>query len=221
MIQFEAQGQMFDGYLSVPASGSGPGVIVIQEWWGLVDHIKDVADRFAREGFVALAPDMYQGRVAEEPDEAGKMMMALRIDTVERQLAGAVDALASHPACETETVGVIGFCMGGQLALLAATVNPKVGACADFYGVHPNVKPRFENLRGPVLGIFALRDDMTSPEVVAQLDETLNRLGKPHEFHSYDADHAFFNDQRPSVYNAEAAADAWKRTVEFFEKNLI
>ena len=117
MVEFAANGKSSGGYLATPASGSGPGVIVIQEWWGLVDHVKDVADRFAGEGFVALAPDMYHGETATSPDDAGKLMMALNIEQTERDLRGAVDYLLARDEVTGDRVGTVGFCMGGQLSL--------------------------------------------------------------------------------------------------------
>ncbi len=221
MISFEGNGEEFAGYLAAPASGGGPGLLVLQEYWGLVDHIKDLCERFSQEGFLALAPDLYKGDTTRDPDDATTMMQALNIAETERILAEAARTLLDRRECASETVGVIGFCMGGQLALFAATENPKISACVDFYGIHPKVQPSFRNLHGPVLGIFAEKDHMTTQEVVKALDRELTVLEKPHEFHTYPGtDHAFFNDTRPEVYDAEAAADAWKRTVAFLKENI-
>ncbi len=221
MIEFQSNGGTARGYLSVPESGRGPGVVVIQEWWGLVPHIKDVADRFAREGFVALAPDLYHGDVARSPDEAGKMMMALNISQTEKDLRGAVQYLLNHEATEGDAVGAVGFCMGGVLSLYAASKNEQVGACVVFYGIHPKVEPDFENLRAPVLGLYAEKDQFVPPEAVRALEEKFAEHGKSIETRIYPGtDHAFFNDTRPEVHDPEAAADAWRRTLEFFRKNL-
>ena len=221
IVHFPANGWNADGYLSIPDSGNGPGVIVIQEWWGLVDHIKDVCDRFAAEGFVALAPDLYRGKTTKSPDEAGKLMMALRIDEAEKNLKGAAAYLATHDSMTSEKVGVVGFCMGGALALYTATKNANVGACVVFYGGHPNVKPDLPNLQSPVLGLYAAKDGFVTPDSVRQLESKLKELGKSIETIIYpDTDHAFFNDTRPEVYNAEAADDAWRRTIEFLRKYL-
>jgi carboxymethylenebutenolidase len=221
MIEFQSNGAKARGYLSTPESGRGPGVIVIQEWWGLVAHIKDVADRFASEGFVALAPDLYHGDVAKSPDEAGKLMMALNIEQTERDLRGAVEYLSAHEATEGETVGTVGFCMGGVLSLYAASKNERVGACVVFYGIHPKVKPDFERLRAPVLGLYAENDKTVPPDAMRALEDKLKEHGKSVEMHIYPGtDHAFFNDTRPEVFNAEAAADAWRRTIEFLRKHL-
>lgn len=222
MIEFKSNGGTARGYLSVPESGRGPGVVVIQEWWGLVPHIKDVADRFAAEGFVALAPDLYHGDVAKSPDEAGKMMMALNIDQTEKDLRGAVQYLLDHEATTGDEVGTVGFCMGGALSLFGASKNAQqVGACVVFYGIHPKVKPDFDNLRAPVLGIFAEKDSFVTPDVVRALEDTMREHGKSIETHTYPGtDHAFFNDTRPEVYDADAAADAWRRTLAFLRAHL-
>jgi len=220
-VSFQSNGGETSGYLAAPKTGHGAGVVVIQEWWGLVDHIKDVCDRFAAEGFVALAPDLYHGEIAKSPDEAGKMMMALRIDEAAKDLKGAINYLLAHAATSSSKVGTVGFCMGGALSLYAASKNENVGACVVFYGGHPNVKPDLPNLKSPVLGIYGERDRSVSPEVVHELERNLTELGKSFEYHIYPgADHAFFNDTRPAVYNAEAAADAWTRTVSFLRANL-
>jgi carboxymethylenebutenolidase len=220
-ITFKANGTSTPGYLATPSQGRGPGIIVIQEWWGLVPQIEHVADRFAAEGFVALAPDLYHGRSTTSPDQAGKMMMAMRIDEAERDLAGAIDHLVAQPGVSAKQVGTIGFCMGGALSLFAASKNPEVGACVVFYGGHPAVKPDLPALQAPVLGLYAGKDSFVSPAVVRTLDQELTRLGKRHEFHTYPgADHAFFNEARPEVYDPAAAADAWCKTVAFFRREL-
>jgi carboxymethylenebutenolidase len=220
MVKFAANGREADGYLAVPASGRGPGVVVIQEWWGLVPHIKTVCDRLAGEGFVALAPDLYHGETTTSPDEAGKMMMALRVNEAEKDLRGAVRYLLAHGAVTGTTVGTIGFCMGGALSLFAASKNPEVGACVVFYGVHPNIKPDLANLQAPVLGLYAEKDGFVTQETVQQLSDELTRHGKRHEFHTYPGvDHAFVNDTGKN-YNREAAEDAMRRAVEFLRANL-
>jgi carboxymethylenebutenolidase len=221
-VTFKTNGTTTPGYLARPA-GRGPGVLVIQEWWGLVPQIEHVVDRLAGEGFVALAPDLYHGRSVTygQPDQAGKLMMAMAVDQAERDLAGAIDYLTAQPEVSPKKVGTVGFCMGGALSLFAASKNPEVGACVVFYGGHPNVKPDLPALQAPVLGLYAGKDGFVSPQVVKALDDELTRLGKRHEFHTYpNADHAFFNEDRPTVYDAQAAADAWSKTVAFFHHEL-
>lgn len=220
-VTFTANAHDTPGYLAKPASGSGPGVIVIQEWWGLVPHIQDVADRFAAEGFVALAPDLYHGEKASGPDQAGKMMMALNIDRAEQDLRGAIQFLRQQQGVSGSKVGTVGFCMGGALSLFAASKHPDVGACVVFYGGHPNVNPDLPALQAPVLGIWAGQDGFVTPQVVAELDRRLTELGKRHEFMTYPtAQHAFFNDTRPEVHDKVASADAWQKTVSFFRREL-
>jgi carboxymethylenebutenolidase len=148
-------------------------------------------------------------------------MMAMRIDEAERDLSAAVDYLSTLDSTASEKAGVVGFCMGGALALYTATKNPKVGACVVFYGGHPRVKPDLPNLNAPVLGLYAEKDGSVTPESARDLERKLKDLGKQIEVKIYQgADHAFFNDTRPEVYNAEAAADAWQRTVAFLRKHL-
>jgi carboxymethylenebutenolidase len=220
-ITFSNGSDQVQAYISRSATGAGPGIIVIQEWWGLVPHIMDVCDRFAKEGFTALAPDLYHGESTEEPDDAATLMQALHIRDTEAILRKAILTLMADRATKpNDKVGVVGFCMGGQLAMFAAGRNPVVAATVDFYGIHPAVQPSYRNLNGPVLGIFATDDGYATPEAVATLDKELTSLGKPHEFHTYPAKHGFFNDTRPGQYNAEASSDAWRRTLEFFRREL-
>jgi carboxymethylenebutenolidase len=219
MVDFQSNGGTTQGYLATPASGKGPGLLVIQEWWGLVGHIKKVCDRFAAEGFSALAPDLYHGKTASEPDGAGKLFMALNIAQTEKDLRGAAAALAPHSS--TPKIGAVGFCMGGQLALFAATLNPSVGATVNFYGIHPNVKPDYGKLAGPVLGLFAEKDGSVTPQVAKDTDAAIKKAGKQSEIHIYpNVDHAFFNDENTGAYNKAAADDAWRRTLSHFRQHL-
>lgn len=222
LVEFPSNGGTATGYLSLPPSGNGPAVAVIQEWWGLVDHIKDVADRFAFMGFVALAPDLYHGQATQEPDEAGKLMMALNIDQAARDLRGAIAYLLGRPETTSQTAAVIGFCMGGQLALYTAAVAAdQVSVVADFYGVHPAVQVDYSRIRAAVCGSFAEHDTWVPPHAVAELEARLKANGVVTDFKVYPGcDHGFFNDTRPSVYNAAAARDAWERTLEFFRAHL-
>lgn len=224
MIEFPSNGSTAGGYLAVPAGGSGPGVVVIQEWWGLVDHIKDVCDRFAAAGYVALAPDLYHGqKVAPgEPDEAGKAMMAMKMDQAARDMSGAVDEVLRRTG--GSKVGVIGFCMGGGLALVLATQRPDaVAAVVPCYGIvpWPDVQPDYAALSAAVLGHYAEKDEYFTPEKASELAEQLRALGKSVEIIVYPgADHAFFNDTRPEVYDADASKKLWERTLAFFSEHL-
>ncbi len=223
IIEFKSNGGTDQGYLATPAEGGkGPGLIVIQEYWGLVPHIKAVADRFAHEGFVALAPDLYHGKTVDEPDEAAKMMMTLNMDQAARDMSGAVDEVLKHSS--TDKVGILGFCMGGGLALLLATQRPDVVvACVPFYGVIPpgGPQPDWAAMTAAVQGHYAGNDSSAGPEAVADLESKLGALGKDIDFHIYPGtEHAFFNDTRPEVYNAEASAASWARAVTFLNGKL-
>ena len=220
MVTFPSNGHTCDGYLA--GDGSGPGVIVIQEWWGLVPHIKDVADRFAAAGFTALAPDLYHGESSTEPDGAGKLMMALSLETAAKDLSGAVSLLQQRTG--HDKVGVVGYCMGGGLALVLATQRPDaVAAAAPYYGAipWPSVQPDWANLGAKVVGEYAENDGWASPEAARALEAQLRELGKDATVHIHaGADHAFFNDARPEVYDAEASKVAFDRTVELFRTTL-
>jgi carboxymethylenebutenolidase len=221
MISFRANGRTAEGYLSLPESGTGPGLLMIQEWWGLVGHIRDVADRFAAAGFVALAPDLYRGETTRSPDQAGKLMMALNIAEAATDLRGAAEHLRAMNEVSPKGIGALGFCMGGQLALFAGCEHSDIiTATVNFYGVHPNVQPDVSKLSGPVLAHFAEQDPMTTPELARALIERIEAAGKVIEAHFYDADHAFFNDQRPEVFSPADAELAWERTVAFLRREL-
>jgi carboxymethylenebutenolidase len=222
MVTVQANGESLQAYLARPeGDGPFPGVIVIQEWWGLVDHIKDVARRFAREGIVALAPDLYHGVQTKEPDEAGKLMMALDMARASRELVKAVDFLGGLPETQGRGIGVIGFCMGGGLALTLATDSDKIRAVAAYYGVNPDPIDKLQRLQGPVFAAYAERDGWANADVRRNLEQALTRFGKSFETKEYPgADHAFFNDTRPQVYDEAAARDAWDRSLALFRSNL-
>ncbi|MGH9029412.1 MAG: dienelactone hydrolase family protein [Acidimicrobiales bacterium] len=221
MIEFPSNGSVGQGYLAVP-SGGGPGVVVIQEWWGLVPHIKDVCDRFASEGFTALAPDLYGGKQVSEPDEAGKAAMALEADKAVKDMSGATDELLRRAS--GDKVGVVGFCMGGGLALLLASRRPDaVSVCVPFYGVSlkPDMQADYSKMSAAVLGHYAELDQFCTPETARALESQLRELGKEAEIHIYPGtDHAFFNDTRPEVHNREASELAWRRTLDFLRSHL-
>jgi carboxymethylenebutenolidase len=204
--------------------GAGLGVLVIQEWWGLVPHITDVCDRFAAEGFTALAPDLYHGTTTTEPDEAGKLVMALNLAQAAKDMSGAVDFLQQSDKVRGEGVGVVGFCMGGGLAMMLGVQRPDaVEAIVPFYGFIPwaAVQPDWSKLASPMLGHLAEHDEYFSVEAARALEATLKELDKDVELHVYQGvEHAFFNDTRPEVYDDDAASLAWTRTLEFLRAKL-
>lgn len=221
-IEFPTNGETGSAYLAIPeGDGPFPGVIVVQEWWGLDAHIKDVADRFAREGFVALAPDLYHGKVTTEPDEAQKLMMSLNMPRATKELVKAAESLASRPEVAGRGIGAIGFCMGGGLALNLACESPQVRAVAPFYGANPTPVDKVRNLAGPVLVVHAEQDTWVNESVRKELESALKDAAVQHEVRVYPGtQHAFFNDTRPGVYNEEASDDAWRRALTLFRENL-
>ncbi len=222
MVEFPSNGSAANGYLSVPAAGPGPGLVVIQEWWGLNDQIKRTADRLAEAGFTSLVPDLYHGRVVgfHEPDEAGKAMMALDEARAAKELRGAVDYLLSSGEAKGEYVGTLGYCMGGGLAVTLAATHDKVRATVTFYGT-PGPDTDLNRIEGSVLGHFGDHDDYATPEAIRTLSEGLDAAQIAHNFHVYPgAGHAFANEDRPEVYDKEADQLSWQRTLEFLRKNL-
>lgn len=194
-----------------------PGVIVIQEWWGLNDQIRSVADRLATAGYTALAPDLYRGRLASTADEANHMMTGLDfVDATHQDLRGA----AAHLAALCPKVGVMGFCMGGALTVSAAVHVPGLSAAVCFYGIPPAELADPARIAVPFMGHFATRDGWCTPQAAASLEATLRGAGQSPEIHHYDAEHAFFNQRRPEVYDAACADLAWSRTLDFLQRQL-
>ena len=222
-VTFPSNGNQAHGYLAVPESGSGPGVVVIQEWWGLDDHIADVCDRLAREGFVALAPDLYGGRVAHDSDQAGEFMMTLPVEQAAKDLSGAVDYLLGHDAVTSSTVGTVGFCMGGGFVLLLAVeAGEKVSAAVPFYGVGPAVPDTYTGLTAAVQGHYAEQDGFYPVDQAhAQEKQIREESGAEVEFFYYPAGHAFHNDEdKAGTYDAASAEQAWTRTVSFLKERV-
>ena len=221
-VEFQSNGSTATGYLALPESGTGPGTIVLQEWWGLVPEIRGVCDRLAADGFVALAPDLYHGDHADAPDEAEQKMMAMNMDQAAADMHGAVEYLAAHEATEGHSVGSVGFCLGGGLAVWAAAGDSKVGATVSYYYVMPHGKPDFSKIGSPVLGHFGTADEFVPVADAHALQQELRSAGVTVEFDFYEgAGHAFFNEtDRLGTYDAKAASASWERTVEFLRSNL-
>jgi carboxymethylenebutenolidase len=208
------------GILAIPSSGSGIGVMVIQEWWGVVPHIASVVDRLADAGFVALAPDLYRGVNTTEPDEAGKLMMGLKVAEAGEDIAAAADFLVRRPELTSAKLGIVGFCMGGGLALLGPTVTPHVFAASALYPAMPwpEYSPTWANYAGRTALVHQAESDIPSTgDSIASYAKDIRGHGGDAIVETYlGTEHAFFNDDRPEVYNAEAAALGWERTLGLF-----
>lgn len=220
MIEFAVNGTNARGYLATPESGSGPGIIVLQEWWGLVPQIKTVCDRLAGAGYTALAPDLYHGEMAEhtEMDKAGELMTNLPPERAAKDMLGAVDALLAHDACTSNTLGVTGFCMGGLLALrLCALGGDKISVAAPFYGAPlGDDSIDWSNLTAKVEGHFAENDDFFPPEACEALAAQLRDMGKDVIFHVYPGtSHGFTNEENPmGGWDEAATSTAFGRALE-------
>jgi carboxymethylenebutenolidase len=202
-------------YLALPpGDGRHPAVVVIHEWWGVNEQIKAVADRWAKEGFVAIVPDLFHGKVAEltKPDEAAALMNALDFPGAVKEIAAAVGALRDHPR-STGKIAITGYCMGGALTFLSACNVPGLAALVPFYGLPPGGD--WAKVDAPVQAHFAMHDDWATVDGAKKIQAQLSTLGKKMELHVYDAKHAFCNDRRPEVHDPEAAAQAWERAVGF------
>ncbi len=213
--------QILSGYLAQPEKRSPlPGVIVVQEWWGVDSHIKDVVRRFAREGFAALAPDLYHGKVATEPDTARKLVMELDAPNAVSEIQSAMTVLLAQKSLKGPKIGLMGFCMGGGLVLKTSLADERVGAAIPFYG-SPLSPDQAAKIKAPVLGIYAAQDQGIPVARVRAMEEAIATAGVPNKFKIYEnAGHAFFNDSRPGGYNAEAAKDAWREVLEWLKKYL-
>jgi carboxymethylenebutenolidase len=221
-IEFPTSTGTSPGYLAVPAGEHGPATIVMQEWWGVDEHIRSVCDRLAAEGFYALAPDLYRGETTAQPSEAEQKMMALSMNEVEQDMCGAAAFLRSQPGFEGSGVGALGFCLGGGLSLWAAAKCPEITAAVTYYYVMPHGKPDFSGITGPVLGHFGTADEFVPADAAEALEAELRDAGVEVTFNYYDgAGHAFFNDtNRLGTYDEGHAQRSWERTVEFLRSAL-
>jgi len=209
------------GYLAEPDDdGAHPGVIVIQEWWGLDAHIRDVAERFAREGFVALAPDLYHGKTATEPDEARKLAMSLNRERSAKDLGGAARFLVELPEVSPKKLGCIGFCLGGSMTLMLAAANGQIVAGAPFYAGFMPPPDELGKIEAELFCAFGAKDAGIPLERVREFEAALQEQGKRAEVKVYEgAPHSFFNDTKPS-YREDAAKDAWERSLALFRRAL-
>lgn len=223
-VRFASNGGSCGGLLAVPESGRGPGVVVIQEWWGLVPHVERLVDRFAEAGFVALAPDLYHGAKTDEPDEAMRMMMSLAMEPAARDIAGAARFLFESDPTDGVGIGAVGFCMGGSLALWSATLAPQLTTAVGFYPAIPweRMSPQWPNYAGKAAMIHCSEQDGTSSAPgIQQAKSSIESAGGSIQLFDYPGtQHAFFNDDRPEVFDADASETAWQRTTDFLRARL-
>jgi carboxymethylenebutenolidase len=222
-LEFQTSAGARNGYLAAPASEHGPATIVLQEWWGLDDHIRSVCDRLAGEGFFALAPDLYEGKTTDQPSEAQQMLMALKMDEVQVEMCGAAAHLQSLEGVEGTGVGSVGFCLGGGLSVWAAASCPEISAAVSYYYVLPHGKPAFNRISAPILIHIAAADQFISLEESQALEAEMREAGVQTTSYTYEgAGHAFFNEtDRLGTYDRAAAELSWERTVSFLRDTLL
>jgi len=220
MMTYPVNGATTSGYLASPSDDRPrAGLVVLQEWWGLERHMKELTDRFAEEGFVALTPDLYHGQVTADPAEAQRLSRGLNREQAVREIVAAIRYLKAQPYC-TGKVGTVGYCMGGGLSMATACASPEVNAASTYYGGLPNPVDLVQSLAGPLQAVHAGRDYGDPVERARQLREAMARHGKDLEEHTYpNSQHAFLNDTH-EAYDPEAAQDAWRRTLDFFRRHL-
>ncbi|HXX24278.1 MAG TPA: dienelactone hydrolase family protein [Terriglobia bacterium] len=221
-VSYPSGGETVSGYLAVPDSaGSHPALVVIHEWWGLNDWVKEQARKFAEHGYVALAPDLYRGKVADDPSLAHELSRGLPQDQGVRDLEAAFDYLASRPDVRHDKIGSVGWCMGGGYSLLLAENEPKLAACVVNYGSMPTDKDAIERIQAPVLGNFGAEDHGITPAAVQAFESAMKAAGKSIDVKEYEgAGHAFENPNNKAGYREAAAKDAWARMLAFLDRTL-
>ena len=216
-LSFDTANGATTAYVAIPDSETDKAVIVVQEYWGINENIKDIANRWAAEGFIAIAPDLYRGKMAANAQEAGKLMQELKIDDGIDTIKNTLDK--ARDAYDLTHFGINGFCMGGTYALRSACVLEGLSAAAPFYGDIPE-EDVLKNLTVPTIFVSGLKDKWINHEKVAELEDVVARYELPLTSVKYDADHAFFNSRRPEVYDETASRDSWALIVGFFNDKL-
>jgi carboxymethylenebutenolidase len=221
-VQIKSGDETISGYLSEPeGAGKHPGIVVIHEWWGLNDWVKGEADKLAEQGYVALAVDLYRGKVATDPNTAHELMRGMPQDRAVRDMKAAVDYLVAQKNVDAKRIGSIGWCMGGGLSLQLAIHDPRITACVVNYGSLPTDAADIQAIKAPVLGNFGAEDKGITPADVHAFEKAMKDAGKSVDLKIYDgAGHGFQNPNNKDAYRADATADAWSRITEFFKKTL-
>ena len=222
-VSYKSGDETVSGFLALPeGTGKHPALVVIHEWWGLNDQIKDETRKFAAQGYVALAVDLYRGKVATTPDEAHELMRGVPDDRGIRDLNAAFAYLAARPDVRADKIGSVGWCMGGGWSIKLAMSEPKLAACAVNYGSLPTEAASIAKINAPVLGNFGADDRGITPDSVRAFDAAMKAAGKSADVKIYDgAGHAFENPNNKDGYRPQAAADAWARMTAFFKKTLL
>lgn len=216
----DSSGLQVSGELGEPSgSDKAPALVLVQEYWGLNAHMKSLVDRFAGEGFLVVAPDLYHGKLAKDAAEAGQLMTALDTLQAVKEIGAAAAYLKEHPRGNGK-VGVIGFCLGGALTFAAASHLPGLSAVVPFYGVPPAEKVDYSKVTAPVLAHFAKVDQWATVSKAEAIKAQIEATGHSMRLEVYDAGHAFMNDTRPEAYDEKSAKLAWQRSVDFLKKHL-
>jgi carboxymethylenebutenolidase len=220
-VSFHAKnGTAASGILvEAPPGAKAPCLVLVQEFWGINDHVRSIAERFAREGFLVVAPDLYHGEVAKTREEASRLMGALDWKLALDEIAGAVEYARARPRSNGK-VAIAGFCLGGALSFAAATTVEGLAAVVPFYGVPKAPWNEWSRVRAPIQAHFSATDDWAKPELARDIEKAVLAQGKPMELYVYDAKHAFMNDARPEAYDAASAKLAWERTIAFLRKHM-
>jgi len=220
-VSFPSKNHQAQGYLVTPeGAGSFPAVVAIQEWWGIVPHMFDVARRFAEAGYICLIPDLYEGHTAEEPNEARKLAMALDRKKATAEISAAMQFLRESNNVNPKQIGLVGWCMGAALSLSTSALDDQVGATVCFYG-RPLEASDTANISAPILGLYGELDAGIPVSMVQDFEKELTVNKVEHQIHIYpDAHHAFFNDSRPEAFHPKVSEDAWQRTLAWFAKHL-
>ncbi len=224
MITIPTEGKQIPAYLSYQTDSSmtkRPGIIIIHEWWGLVPHIKDVAERYARKGYVALAPDLFNGVSATNSDKAMELSSSVSVDASAKTIKSALDHLRDSGLVGENRIGITGFCFGGTHAFNFVCESKDIAAGAIYYASRLPSNEKLRQITAPLLIIYGDQDRSVKPEQALELEEKLKKMGKDARLLSYPGcPHAFFNDQAPQTYRPEAARDAWEKTLAFFRAHL-
>lgn len=219
-VELGTEGSKFEGYFSIPNDGAGPPVVVLHAWWGLDGFVENVVDQLATSGFVAVAPDLYEGRTTSNPAEAAKLRDGLDVEQTMSRISAAADFVLGREESTSNQYGLVGYSIGGGLAQTMATRDERIGAAVSYYGAFSRAKPDWDNLKAPLLMIYGDMDSRISVGEATKLQVRLRKAGHEVDMVTYPADHGFADSDRVEHYDEDAASDAFNRTVEIFRQTL-